>query len=164
LIRGFQEIDDWFLTGLSTVFVTNLFIANDMIKSRTFKKICIAFFGFASSSTVVLAAATQCPNEYANGIAPKIISQAKMEKVREICYSHFGVMHSGITRTPIWSAERLTSENIVAAREMKRKNAFHPESMLPDDERAELSDYARSGYDRGQRWLRLVGQDLQFFK
>ena len=36
-----------------------------------------------------------------------------------------------------------------AARTLKRRNAFHADPQLPPDERAELSDYARSGFDRG---------------
>lgn len=56
-------------------------------------------------------------------------------------------MHSGITKTPIWSAEYLTKEKISA--KLPRKDSFHPEDRLNKNERAELSDYARSGYDRG---------------
>lgn len=56
-------------------------------------------------------------------------------------------MYSGVTKTPIWSAEYLTKEKIAA--KLPRKDSFHPESKLPSSERAELSDYARSGYDRG---------------
>ena len=32
---------------------------------------------------------------------------------------------------------------------LSRKDSFHPESALPAQDRAELSNYARSGYDRG---------------
>ena len=58
-------------------------------------------------------------------------------------------MHSGVSRTPLWSAQYLTEERIVEARKIKRKNTFHEERRLPSAERAELSDYARSGFDRG---------------
>jgi endonuclease G len=67
----------------------------------------------------------------------------------ELCYGVFGVMHSGITRTPLWSAEHLTADHIAAARELSREDSFHVEKRLPAGARAELDDYARSGYDRG---------------
>jgi endonuclease G len=35
------------------------------------------------------------------------------------------------------------------AKEMKRNDAFHPDDRLSHNERSELEDYARSGYDRG---------------
>ncbi len=58
-------------------------------------------------------------------------------------------MHSGITRTPLWAAEFLTADRIAAASQLPRRNAFHPETKIPACDRAELADYARSGYDRG---------------
>jgi endonuclease G len=58
-------------------------------------------------------------------------------------------MHSGITRTPLWSAEHLVAENVEAAQALSRENSFHAEPKLPPSQRAELSDYARSGFDRG---------------
>ena len=61
----------------------------------------------------------------------------------------FATLHSGIARTPLWSASHLTQARISQARTLARVDSFHAESRLPADERAELSDYRRSGYDRG---------------
>ena len=47
------------------------------------------------------------------------------------------------------SAEHLKRSNLEAAKTLSRKDSFHPESTLPSQDRAELRDYARSGYDRG---------------
>jgi endonuclease G len=58
-------------------------------------------------------------------------------------------MHSGVTRTPLWSAEHLTARNIAAAGRLLREHSFHPEPRLPRRDRAELADYSRSGFDRG---------------
>ncbi|MYN06895.1 DNA/RNA non-specific endonuclease [Pseudoduganella aquatica] len=107
----------------------------------------IAAGAFALASGWALAGA--CPSHYVDGRAPEIRNGKLASATRELCYGVFGVMHSGITRTPLWSAEHLTSGNVEQARELDRENSFHPEPRLPRSERAELSDYARSGYDRG---------------
>ena len=96
-----------------------------------------------------LALASSCPDHYAGGQAPEIRNPKLAVATRELCYGVFGVMHSGVTRTPLWSAEHLRADNVEAAQGMKRDNAFHPEARLPPAQRAELGDYARSGYDRG---------------
>ena len=95
------------------------------------------------------AVAGACPSHYVDGRVPEIRNGKLASATRELCYGVFGVMHSGITRTPLWSAEHLTSGNVEQARELDRENSFHPEPRLPRSERAELSDYARSGFDRG---------------
>ncbi|NLO80298.1 MAG: DNA/RNA non-specific endonuclease [Xanthomonadaceae bacterium] len=95
------------------------------------------------------AAPTECPQHYPAGQAPEITNPRLAVGTRELCYSEFGVLHSGVTRTPLWSAEHLTAEEMVQADRIRRKNAFHPEPRLPRRERAELRDYARSGYDQG---------------
>ena len=93
--------------------------------------------------------AAQCPAHYVDGRPPEIRNEKMAVAATELCYKVFGVMHSGVTRTPLWSAEHLTAENVEAAQDLSRENAFHTESRLPANQRAELSDYARSGYDRG---------------
>ncbi|VVE46048.1 Nuclease [Pandoraea cepalis] len=96
-----------------------------------------------------IAAASACGDHYWAATAPDITQSAMNRDVREVCFSAFGVMHSGVTRTPLWSAEHLSAAGLRDARQISRVNNFHAESRLPADERAELRDYVRSGYDRG---------------
>lgn len=96
-----------------------------------------------------LAFASACPGHYVGGQLPEIRNEKLANAARELCYKVFGVMHSGVTRTPLWSAEHLTADNIEAAQDLSRENSFHPEPKLPYGQRAELKDYARSGFDRG---------------
>ncbi len=95
------------------------------------------------------AAHISCPEHFAGGQAPDLINQKLAAKTREVCYSEYGVMHSGVTRTPLYSAEHLTRERLELAKTMKRSSKFFPDPHLPPSERAELRYYARSGYDRG---------------
>lgn len=100
------------------------------------------------ASTAVLAG-TACPEHFVAGKAP-VVTNAKMQtRTRELCFEAFAVLHSGLTRTPLYAAEHLTRENLKQARLLPRKDSFHAEKSLPENERAELDDYARSGYDRG---------------
>src|SRR3954468_12984499 len=100
-------------------------------------------------TTVSVAAPTGCPQFFPQGSAPDLVNPKLLPKTRQICYAAFAVLHSGITRTPLWAAEHLTREGLDAAVATERKDTFHEESRLPPDERADLDDYARSGFDRG---------------
>ena len=90
-----------------------------------------------------------CPQHFAGGEAPEFINQKLAAKTVALCFNGFAVMHSGVSRTPLWSAEYLTAERIARTKKINRNNKFHAESRLSPDERAELRDYARSGFDRG---------------
>lgn len=90
-----------------------------------------------------------CDSQFFNGQAPVVLSESLAKKTAMLCYDEFAVLHSGVSRTPLWSAEHLTEEQIRQAKSMKRKNTFHAEDSLPASDRAELADYSRSGYDRG---------------
>lgn len=70
-------------------------------------------------------------------------------RTQEVCYEAYAVLHSDISRTPLYSAEDLTRANVETAQTLKRKDSFHPELALTAEVWAELSDYARSSYDRG---------------
>ena len=105
-------------------------------------------FIFSSILALSLSATpTACPKFYVDGEAPTIVNEKLASKTKELCFEAFGVMHSGISKTPLWSAEYLTATAINA--DVKRKDKFHEETQLPARERSELKDYAKSGYDRG---------------
>lgn len=95
------------------------------------------------------AGTTSCPNHFVNGQSPDFINQKLTEKAREVCYSDFALKHSGVTRTPLYSAEHLTRERLAMAKQIRRSSTFYPDPYIPLSERAELRHYARSGYSRG---------------
>jgi endonuclease G len=92
-----------------------------------------------------------CTLQYLDGSAPAVTSAALAKKTRLLCNDGYAVMHSGVSRTPVWAAEHLTAARLEEARKLKRQNNFHAEERLPRDERAELEDYVRSGFDRGHQ-------------
>lgn len=112
-----------------------------------FMKPFVTFFISLLLSTTLLGSSTQCAGIYTNDEAPDILNTKLLPKTKELCYSTFAIMHSGISRTPLWSAEHLTRDSL--RKKTKRSNDYYEEELLESDERAQLSDYAHSGYDRG---------------
>lgn len=107
-------------------------------------------FALLAFLSAVPAAAADCPEHFVGGAEPPTLVNPRLAtRARGLCFLGYAVLHSGATRTPLWSAEHLTADRVDAARGVRRTNRFHPEGRLPPDERSELSDYARSGYDRG---------------
>jgi endonuclease G len=92
---------------------------------------------------------TACPQHFLDSEAPALINPRLSVQAREVCHTAFAVLHSGVTRTPLWVAEHLTRSDVEAAEGFGRRASFHAERTLPQGERAELADYERSGYDRG---------------
>lgn len=116
---------------------------------RTIARLGLACGLLATALAANTAWAAACPAHYVDGRPPEITNPKLDVSTTELCYTVFGVMHSGVTRTPLWSAEHLTASNIEAAQDLSRENTFHAERQLPASQRAELADYARSGFDRG---------------
>ncbi|WP_409568435.1 DNA/RNA non-specific endonuclease [Methylobacterium sp. J-072] len=90
-----------------------------------------------------------CPALFAGGLAPVLTNAKLAARTVPLCFEAFAVLHSGVTRTPLYSAEHLTRASVANARTVARDDAFHEETRLPDAERASLEDYVRSGFDRG---------------
>ncbi len=90
-----------------------------------------------------------CPALFADGRVPVLTNPKLAARTVPLCFEAFAVLHSGVTRTPLYSAEHLTRASVADARTVARDDAFHEETRLPDDQRASLEDYVRSGFDRG---------------
>ncbi|MBE7186401.1 MAG: DNA/RNA non-specific endonuclease, partial [Methylobacterium mesophilicum] len=94
-------------------------------------------------------ASSTCQESYLSGEAPNFAKLAAVGPTRELCFREFAILHSGTSRTPLWSGEHLTAAQVQDAEAMSRTDRFHAERKLPKTERSELSDYRRSGFDRG---------------
>jgi len=92
---------------------------------------------------------TQCSESFYGGVYPEFTNIKLSKDTQSLCFDGFAVMYSAVSRTPLWSAEYLTRQRLQQAREIDRDDSFHEESRLPDSDRAKLSDYSGSGYDRG---------------
>jgi endonuclease G len=90
-----------------------------------------------------------CSDQFAAETTPTLSNPKLSARTTDLCFSGFATLFSGVTRTPLYSAEHLTPDRILSAKGTKRENAFHAEPRLPAADRSELGDYARSGFDRG---------------
>ena len=124
---------------------------NKIVSSNHFKLIPI---GLMISTLLVspLAQAenlTQCSASFYGGIYPEFINAKLSKNTQSLCFDGFAVMYSGVTRTPLWSAEYLDRKRLNQAKLIDREDSFHEESRLPTSMRAKVADYSGSGYDRG---------------
>lgn len=67
---------------------------------------------------------------------------------RDLCFDNFAIYYSPKDKKPIFTVEKLNKEQFSTPRP-RRSNQFYEEARLPFAERALLSDYRGSGYDRG---------------
>lgn len=88
-----------------------------------------------------------CP-QFFPGAIPKVPNADRLI-ARELCFDAFAVLHSGVSKTSIYSVEKLTAEQLQDAKDEVRTNRFFAEARLRSAERATLEDYKGSGYDRG---------------
>ncbi|KRB74265.1 hypothetical protein ASE07_26750 [Noviherbaspirillum sp. Root189] len=89
-----------------------------------------------------------CSQFFAGGISP-VVPNMQQLKPRELCYDAFAVLHSGLAKTPVFVAERLSRAQLENDKSGKRTDKFFADARIPRGERAELDDYKHSGYSRG---------------
>ena len=74
-----------------------------------------------------------------------------------ICRHAYVLLSDTQAKIPVWASYSLTPKNAIGC--VVRSNAFAPDASLPKGQRAELSDYAKSGYDQGHN---VPGGDMSF--
>ena len=99
----------------------------------------------SGAATAFAAGFDDCP-QFFSGKPPVIQGYGQQ---RELCFEEFAVLHSGQTKTPLYTAQRLNARMLNKAKDLKRNDKFYEEARLPESERALLSDYRRSGFSRG---------------
>ena len=109
-----------------------------MIKIHRLLAIAVAFC--ASSS---FAQFDKCLDQFPKGVIPVV-----KEPARALCFDSFAVLYSPVEKKPIYVIEKLNKDRLKNADEV-RTDRFYEEARLRPSERALLSDYARSGFDRG---------------
>lgn len=90
-----------------------------------------------------------CAAHFPRGIALDIAKVDRAWRPYGLCASHYAVLYSGLTKTPLVVVERLTRDQLMSALDEQRTEVFFPDDRLPARDRAELRDYVGSGFDRG---------------
>lgn len=84
-----------------------------------------------------------CPEHLPFG-APRL---EQAEPITLLCRRGYALAHDDVRLVPRWTAELLRGAAMWSCG--KRQGRFRPDPDLPRGSRAELTDYLRSGYDRG---------------
>ena len=79
---------------------------------------------------------------------PKQQVPTSPELGRDLCFDGFAIYYSPQDKKPIYTVQKLHRDQFVGPHP-RRTNQFYEEARLPYAERAQLSDYRGSGYDRG---------------
>jgi len=116
------------------------------VKNNLIMAVFTVLIGISSAQADDL---SQCSQSFYGGVYPEFTNPKLSDNTQALCMDGFAVMYSGVSRTPLWSAEYLDRKRLQQAKEIDREDSFHEESRLPKSMRAKLSDYSGSGYDRG---------------
>lgn len=116
------------------------------VKNTTIMTVFTVSIGISAAHAEDL---SQCSQSFYGGVYPEFTNPKLSNNTQVLCMDGFAVMYSGVSRTPLWSAEYLDRKRLQQAKEIDREDSFHEESRLPKSMRAKLSDYSGSGYDRG---------------
>ena len=100
-----------------------------------------------SSFNALSSSTGDCLQPFYREVPPLLNKDSLKKHNYALCMTDFSVMYSGVSKTPLWSAEYLSPKNF--QQQVKREDNFHEESRVQLEHRALLSDYRASGYDRG---------------
>lgn len=90
---------------------------------------------------------SECLAQFYRDEPPVLAKESLKKNSYPLCFNGFNVMYSGVSKTPLWTAEYLSPQRL--SQKIKREDNFHEEQRLSSVHRALLSDYRSSGYDRG---------------
>lgn len=79
--------------------------------------------------------------------APWGMAQISKPNTTPICRMAYLAIHDNDAKIPVYVTYQLTQERAIGC--YPREDAFQPDYSIPKGKRAELSDYAKSGYDIG---------------
>jgi endonuclease G len=119
--------------------VVNILELKEVLKMKSYLLQIVTGYIFFCASSVLAGPIEDCA-EYAKYGVPGTDGNI-------LCRKGFLLAHDSYYKTPIWVVEHLTKDK--ANGTLKRKDNFKPDPDLNTGERAELSDYKGSGYDRG---------------
>lgn len=109
---------------------------------------------FGASATTASTASSdfkECRQFFVGGQVPAF-PKPEDWKARPLCFQSFAVLHSGLSKTPIYVVERLNRASLEAGKGLHRTNKFYEEARLPSAERSTLADYKGSEFDRGHNF------------
>lgn len=86
--------------------------------------------------------------EECKDLFPRQLVPVTTQAGRDLCFDSFAIYYSPKDKKPVYVVEKLNREQLLAPHP-RRSNQFYEEARLPSSERALLSDYRGSGYDRG---------------
>lgn len=90
---------------------------------------------------------TECLKQFYREEPPFLVKDSLNKNSYPLCFNGFNVMYSGVSKTPLWTAEHLSQQRL--SQKIKREDSFHEELRVNAEHRALLKDYKGSGYDRG---------------
>ncbi|MHA3080698.1 DNA/RNA non-specific endonuclease [Acinetobacter sp. ANC 5502] len=101
----------------------------------------------AAAATGTVFAQDSCLSQFYQQTPPALVKQSLNKNTFPLCFNGFALVYSGVSKTPLWSAEHLTAVRL--SQKIKREDQFHEEEQIPEQFRSTLADYRASGYDRG---------------
>lgn len=108
---------------------------------KTITAIAVFFYVTTAQANTVN---QQCSQFVFHGAPVTSLDEAQTQY---LCRQNYAVHYRYDKKVAEWVAERITVEDISGT--ARRRNDFRVDRDIPSDHRAELSDYAGSGFDRG---------------